>query len=70
MGSHFLLQGIFPTQGSNLHLLLGRRILSKNTEQYLLIFQGKSFHPGTVLIRTLSVKESNQSLPPEVAKAE
>ena len=24
---HFLLQGIFPTQGSNLHLLLGRWIL-------------------------------------------
>ena len=24
---HFLLQGIFPTQGSNTHLLLGRRIL-------------------------------------------
>ena len=23
-GCHFLLQGIFPTQGSNLHLLLGR----------------------------------------------
>ena len=24
---HFLLSGLFPTQGSNLHLLLGRRIL-------------------------------------------
>ena len=27
VGCHFLLQGIFPTQGSNLHLLLGRWIL-------------------------------------------
>ena len=27
VGSHFLLQGIFLTQGSNLSLLLGRRIL-------------------------------------------
>ena len=27
VGSHFLLQGIFPTQGSNPHLLLGRQIL-------------------------------------------
>ena len=26
-GCHFLLQGIFPIQGSNLHLLLGRQIL-------------------------------------------
>ena len=27
MGCHFLHQGIFPTQGLNLHLLLGRQIL-------------------------------------------
>ena len=27
VGCHFLLQGIFLTQGSNLHLLLGRQIL-------------------------------------------
>ena len=27
MGCHFLLQGIFPTQGSNLNLLRGRQIL-------------------------------------------
>ena len=27
MGCHFLLQGIFPIQGSNLHLLFGKRIL-------------------------------------------
>ena len=27
MGCHFLLQRIFPTQGSNQHLLLGRQIL-------------------------------------------
>ena len=27
VGCHFLLQGIFPTQGLNLSLLLGRRIL-------------------------------------------
>ena len=26
-GCHFLLQGIVPTQGSNLHLLLGKQIL-------------------------------------------
>ena len=28
VGCNFLLQGIFPTQGSNLHLLLGRWILN------------------------------------------
>ena len=27
VGCHFLLQEIFPTQGSNLHLLLGRQSL-------------------------------------------
>ena len=27
VGCHFLLQGIFPSQGSNPHLLLGRQIL-------------------------------------------
>ena len=27
VGCHFVLQGIFLTQGSNLHLLLGRQIL-------------------------------------------
>ena len=34
MGSHFLLQGIFPTQGSNLGFLLCRQIL------YHLNYQG------------------------------
>ena len=29
MGCHFLLQGIFPTQGSNLHLLNCRQIISE-----------------------------------------
>ena len=27
VGCHFLLQGTFPTQGSNWHLLLGRQML-------------------------------------------
>ena len=27
VGCHFLLQGIFPTQGSNPHLLFGKQIL-------------------------------------------
>ena len=30
-GCHFLLQGIFPTQGLKLHLLLGRCILYRFT---------------------------------------
>ena len=37
VGCHFLLQGIFPTQGSNLGLLLCRQIL------YLLSHQGNPF---------------------------
>ena len=32
VGSHFLLQGIFPTQGSNLHLL---RLLFVSTERWV-----------------------------------
>ena len=31
VGCHFLLQGLFPTQGSNLRLLLGRQILYHRT---------------------------------------
>ena len=38
VGKHFLLQGIFLTQGSNLHLLLGRRIL------YHLSYQGSPLY--------------------------
>ena len=37
MDCHFILQGIFPTQGSNLCLLLGRQIL------YCLSHQGSPF---------------------------
>ena len=40
VGCHALLQGIFPTQGSNLHLLHGRRILycwATRGAQYLYI---------------------------------
>ena len=33
VGCHFLLQGIFPTQGSNLGLLLGRQILYHPSHQ-------------------------------------
>ena len=32
---HFLLQGIFPTQGSNSHLLLGRQILYPGATYFL-----------------------------------
>ena len=44
VGCHFLLQGIFPTQGLNPHLLLGRQILyteppgKPSTWVYLLLF--------------------------------
>ena len=38
MGCHFLLQGIFPTQGSNPCLLLGRRILYQWATWEALIF--------------------------------
>ena len=41
VGCHFLLRGIFPTQGSNSHLLLGRQIL------YCLSHQG---NPKCVVI--------------------
>ena len=37
MGSHFLLQGIFPTQGSNLGLLQCRQIL------YQLSYKGSPY---------------------------
>ena len=40
MGGHFLLQGIFPTQGSNLGLLHCRQIL------YHLSHQGSPFNKG------------------------
>ena len=35
VGCHFLLQGIFPTQGSNLHLLHCRQILYYQTSPFV-----------------------------------
>ena len=49
VGCHFLLQGIFLTQGSNPHLLLGRRIL---------------YHWGTQLKQQLSNK-TRALVPPQ-----
>ena len=52
MGSHALLQGIFPTQGSNLGLLHGRQIL------YFLSQQGNPIHIQWHIIQPLK-KEGN-----------
>ena len=41
VGCHFLLQGIFPTQESNLHLLHCRQIL------YLLSYEGSPWYQGS-----------------------
>ena len=43
-GCHFLLQGLFPTQGSNLHLL---RLLHWQANSLLLAPLGKPFHCAT-----------------------
>ena len=57
VGCHALLQGIFPTQGSNLRLLLGRQILYH--EGYLgsclkkQLYSGFFFKKATTLSDTL-----------------
>ena len=52
VGCHFLLQGIFPTQGSNLHLLHGRQIL---------------YHGATreVLRKLRTIKQLQMDTPPQ-----
>ena len=50
MGCHFLLQGIFPTQGSNLGLLHWRQML------YRLSYQGSYLGESNVNINTRVLK--------------
>ena len=60
VGCHFLPQGIFPTQGSNLHLLPGRWILkhwaTREAGLYVTFVQIKEKYP-------LWADESQKSLP-------
>ena len=46
MGSHFLLQGIFPTQGSNLGLLCCRQTLHHLREMRYLILDHSGSNRG------------------------
>ena len=49
VGCHSLLQGIFPTQGLNLHLLCDRRILYHRGSPWLEVGSGKVGSQGTHL---------------------
>ena len=62
-GCHFLLQGIFPTQESNLCLLLDRQVLYHwaTLESYLLIFKLNSLYM-TTFCTTLAINNLKTTL--------
>ena len=67
MGSHFLLQGIFPTQGSNLGLLSCRQTLHHLREmhylfQITLVLTGDVSSGMPKLLRNMSMVLSNKKV--------
>ena len=72
MGYHFLCQGIFPTQGLNLHLLHCRHLPLSHWEAlsqlYLALIEGKENDTVIVLISLFinSIQKKNQELQKQV----
>ena len=54
MGCHFLLQGIFPTQASNTHVMCRLCRLCLQVDSLALVPPGKPWNPGPLMIKSIT----------------